>query len=60
MNTKQLQKILKGIICTKDENKHIHERLGIIKYQEKSRKVIREQHRISCAHTYPYTTKTTK
>jgi hypothetical protein len=43
MTTKQpLQIILKGILQTEVENKHSHERMGIIKHQEKSRKVIRE------------------
>jgi hypothetical protein len=37
-----LQKILKGILHTEDENKHNHEKMGTIKLQEKSRKVIRE------------------
>jgi hypothetical protein len=31
------QKILKGISHTEDENKYNHERLGIIKFQEKNR-----------------------
>jgi hypothetical protein len=31
-----LQEILKGIICTEDESKHSHERVRIIKPQEKS------------------------
>jgi hypothetical protein len=48
MTTKSaLQKILKGILCTEDENKLSHERLGIIKSQEKSRQVIIEQYRIN-------------
>jgi hypothetical protein len=37
-----LQKILKGILHTEHENKHSHERTGIINPQEKSRQVIRE------------------
>jgi hypothetical protein len=37
-----LQKILNGIIHTEDENKHNHERMEVIKPQEKSRQVIRE------------------
>jgi hypothetical protein len=36
-----LQKILKGILNTEDENKHSYERIGIIKLQEKSRQIIR-------------------
>jgi hypothetical protein len=56
----QVQKILKGILHTEYENKHSHERMGIIKPQEKSKPVIREYLRISYAHTNPYTTKTTK
>jgi hypothetical protein len=35
-----LQKILKGILHTEDENKDSHERIRIIKPQEKSRQVI--------------------
>jgi hypothetical protein len=43
MTTKSaLQKILKGILHTEDENKHSHETTGIIKSQKKSRYVIRE------------------
>jgi ribosome maturation protein Sdo1 len=50
MNTKPpLQKILKEILHTGNENKHKYERMGIIKPQEKSRQVIR----ISCMHTNP-------
>jgi hypothetical protein len=42
MTTKpQLQKILKEILYTGDENIHIHERMGNIKYQE-NKQVIRE------------------
>jgi hypothetical protein len=42
MTTKPpLQKIPKGILHTEDENKHSHERMGIIKPQDKSRQVIR-------------------
>jgi hypothetical protein len=37
-----LQNILKGILLREDEKKHSHERMGIIKPEEKSRKVIRE------------------
>jgi hypothetical protein len=37
-----LQKILKGILHSEDKNTHSHERMGIIKSQEKSRQVIRE------------------
>jgi hypothetical protein len=37
-----LQKLLKEILNTKDENKHSYERRRIIKSQEKSRQVIRE------------------
>jgi hypothetical protein len=37
-----LQKILKGILQTEDENKHGHKRIEIIKPQEKSRQLIRE------------------
>jgi hypothetical protein len=37
MTTKPaLQKILKGILNTNNENKHRHERMGIIPSQEKS------------------------
>jgi hypothetical protein len=37
MTTKPLQKILKGISHTADEDKNTHERTGITKSQEKSR-----------------------
>jgi hypothetical protein len=38
MTTKPtVQKILKGILHTEDENKHNYKRMGIIKLQEKSR-----------------------
>jgi hypothetical protein len=41
MTTKPvLQKILKGSLHTEDENKHSHERMGVVKSQEKSRQVI--------------------
>jgi hypothetical protein len=33
-----LQKILKGILHTEDENKHSYENMGIIKFQEKTHK----------------------
>jgi hypothetical protein len=33
-----LQKILKGTLLTEDENKHNHERMEIIKSQEKRKK----------------------
>jgi hypothetical protein len=36
------QKILKGILHTKDENKHNHVRIGIIKLHEMNRQVLRE------------------
>jgi hypothetical protein len=43
MTTKPpLQKILKGIIHTKDENKHNPERMGSIKYYEMNRQALRE------------------
>jgi hypothetical protein len=43
MTTKStLQKILKEILYTDNENTHIHERMRIIKSQEKNRQVIRE------------------
>jgi hypothetical protein len=43
MTTKpSLQKILKGILHIEDENKHNHERTGIIKPQEKNRQALRE------------------
>jgi hypothetical protein len=43
MTTKpSLQRILKGILHTEDENEHSHESVGIIKPQEKNREVIRE------------------
>jgi hypothetical protein len=43
MTTKPpLQKILKGILNTEDENKHSHEGIGITKPQEKSRQAIKE------------------
>jgi hypothetical protein len=43
MTTKPpLKKILKGNLYTEDESKQRHERMGIIKPQEKSRQVIRE------------------
>jgi hypothetical protein len=38
--TPSLQKILKGILHAEDENKHSHERMGINKPQEKTRKEI--------------------
>jgi hypothetical protein len=34
-----LWKILKGILHAKDENKHSHDRMGIIKSQGKSRQI---------------------
>jgi hypothetical protein len=37
-----IQKMLKGLLFTEYENKHSHERIGIIKPQEKSRQVIKE------------------
>jgi hypothetical protein len=37
-----LQKILKKILHREDENKRIHEKMGIIDPREKSRQVIRE------------------
>jgi hypothetical protein len=37
-----LQKILKIILHTKDENKHNHERTGSIKPHEKNRQVLRQ------------------
>jgi hypothetical protein len=38
MTTKpQLEKILKGILHTEDENNHNHKRIGNIKLQEKNR-----------------------
>jgi hypothetical protein len=36
-----LQKILKGILDTEDENTYNHERMGIIKTQKRSRQVIK-------------------
>jgi hypothetical protein len=54
------QEILKGILHTEDENKPSHERIEIIKSQEKSKQIISEWHKISCTYTNPYTTKTTK
>jgi hypothetical protein len=43
MTTKPpLQKILKGILHREDENKHNHERMGIMKSQDNNRQVIRE------------------
>jgi hypothetical protein len=43
MTTKPaLQKMLKGILRTEDENKHRHEKVGIIKSQKKSRQVLVE------------------
>jgi hypothetical protein len=42
MTTKpRLQKILQGILHTKDDSKQNHERMGNIKPQEKKREVIR-------------------
>jgi hypothetical protein len=42
MTTKPpLQKIMKGILHTEDEDKHSPERMGIIKPQEKNRQVIK-------------------
>jgi hypothetical protein len=32
-----LQKILKGILHTENENKHSHKKMGILKSQEKKR-----------------------
>jgi hypothetical protein len=55
-----VQKILKGILHTEDENKYSHEWVGIIKSLQKDRQVTRDWHRISCTHTNPYTTKTTE
>jgi hypothetical protein len=52
-----LQKILKGILNTENENKLSHERIGIIKPQEKIRQIIRESHRITYTHINPCTTK---
>jgi hypothetical protein len=40
--TPELQKILKGILHTEDENKHSHKKMGIIKSQETSTQVIRQ------------------
>jgi hypothetical protein len=37
-----LQKILKGILCTEDENKCNYKRTESIKPQEKNRQVLRE------------------
>jgi hypothetical protein len=37
-----LQKIMKGIIHTEDENEHNHERMGNIKPHEKIRQTLRE------------------
>jgi hypothetical protein len=43
MTTKPpLQKILKGILHTEDENKHNHERMRIITPQKKTRQVMKE------------------
>jgi hypothetical protein len=43
MTTKTLlQKMLKGILHTEDENKHSHERMAIIKPQKKNRQLIRQ------------------
>jgi hypothetical protein len=43
MTTKlPLQKILKGIVHTEDENKHNHKRMGSIKSHEKNGQVLRE------------------
>jgi hypothetical protein len=56
MTTKPpLQKILKGILHTDDENKHniSHERMGNIKPQEKIRQTLREKHSIGYTHPYP-------
>jgi hypothetical protein len=51
MTTKPpIQKILKGTLHIEHENKHIYERIGITKTQEKSRQVIREWHRSSYTH----------
>jgi hypothetical protein len=41
-NKPPLQKILQGILHTKDEGKQNHKKIGSIKPQEKKRKVIRE------------------
>jgi hypothetical protein len=54
-----LQKILQGILHTEDESKQ-NERMGSIKPQQKKRQGIREQHRFSCTHSNPQTTKTTE
>jgi hypothetical protein len=53
-----LQKSLKGILHTEDENKHSHWRMRIIKPHKKSRQVIRVYHRIGYTCTNPHTTKT--
>jgi hypothetical protein len=37
-----LQKILQGILCTKEESKQNYERMGCIKPQERKRQIIRE------------------
>jgi hypothetical protein len=37
-----LQKIMKGILHTEDENKHNHERTGSIKLHKKKRQVFRD------------------
>jgi hypothetical protein len=37
-----LQKILKGILHTEDENKHSHERMGLFNLKRRSRQVVRE------------------
>jgi hypothetical protein len=43
MTTKPpLQKILKGMLQTEDENKHNQKRMGNTKPQEKNKQIIRE------------------
>jgi hypothetical protein len=60
MSTKPaLQKILKGILHREDENKHNHERMGIINLKRRADKSLKSN-RIICPHTNPNTTKTTK
>jgi hypothetical protein len=55
MTTKPpLQKILKGLLHTEDENKHNHKRMGSIKPHEKNRQALR------VALNWLHTLKTTK
>jgi hypothetical protein len=52
MTTKPpLQKILKGILLTEDENRHNYERMGNTKPHEKNTQILREYH-LNQLHTH--------